>query len=204
MARERPVSAVSLTGGAPVASVVWSRVSGAVQVVGFALLTIVAAKIRVSLPFTPVPGTFQLIPVLLSGVFLGARAGATSQILYLSLGMAGAPVFALAGAGPAYLLGPTGGFLLGFVAASCVTGALRGRLARFGVAGLGLTLLSGALALHLCGFAWLTVFLKGDPAAALRAGALPFLLFDLAKLMMAIGIVEATRRVRRRIMPGRG
>jgi len=90
--------------------------------VGFALLTVIGAKIRVPLPFTPVPGTLQTIPVLLAGILLGARAGASSQILYLSLGMAGIPVFALAGAGPAYLLGPTGGFLPGFVAAAFVTG----------------------------------------------------------------------------------
>ena len=181
-----------------------SRVARAAQIVGFALLTVIGAKIRVPLPFTPVPGTLQTIPVLLAGILLGARAGASSQILYLSLGMAGIPVFALAGAGPAYLPGPTGGFLLGFVAAAFVTGAVRGAVARFGVLGLGLALLSGSLVLDVCGLAWLTVFLKGDTGAALRAGLFPFIAFDLAKIMIAIGIVKGIDRVRGRAGQGRG
>ena len=181
-----------------------SRVSRVLGIAGFVLLTVAGAKIRVPLPFTPVPGTLQTIPVLLAGVFLGARAGATSQIVYLLLGMAGFPVFALAGAGPAYLLGPTGGFLLGFMAAAFVTGALRDKTARFGTSGLILALLSGSLVLDLCGLAWLTVILDFDTAAALRAGLFPFILFDLAKIMVAIGIVKGISRVGRRIQRSRG
>src|SRR5437867_320991 len=76
-------------------------------VLGFALLTWAGARISVPLPFTPVPGTLQVLAVLLAGAILGARAGAASQAAYVGAGMAGLPVFVLPGAGPGYLLGPT-------------------------------------------------------------------------------------------------
>src|SRR5437899_7752418 len=94
-------------------------------VIGFALLTCAGAKITIPLPFTRVPATLQTLPVLLAGALLGARAGAASQALYVGLGIAGLPVFALPGTGPGYLLGPTGGFLVGFVVAAFVTGQVR-------------------------------------------------------------------------------
>lgn len=154
---------------------------------GFALLTWAGARVSVPLPFTPVPGTLQTLAVLLAGGLLGARAGAASQAAYLLLGVAGLPVFALPGAGPAYLLGPTGGYLAGMVAAAWVTGWLMARLRRLGVPGAAIAFLAGGATIQACGVAWLSVFL-GDPAAAWRAGALPFLLFDLAKVVVATGI----------------
>ena len=159
----------------------------AVLIVGFALLTWAAARISVPLPFTPVPGTLQTLAVLLAGGLLGARAGAASQMAYLFMGLAGLPVFALPGAGPAYFLGPTGGYLIGFVVAAWTTGSLLRRLHRFGVWGAGAAFLGGGMAVHACGLAWLSVFM-GGPGAAWRAGTMPFLLFDLAKVMVATGI----------------
>src|SRR6267143_5569385 len=100
----------------------------ALPVLAFAFLTWVGARISVPLPMTPVPGTLQTLAVLLAGAILGARAGALSQASYVLMGMAGLPVFALPGSGPAYLLGPTGGYLVGFVAAAFVVGSV---LARF-------------------------------------------------------------------------
>ena len=156
-------------------------------VIGFALLTWAGARVAVPLPFTPVPGTLQTLAVLLAGGMLGARAGAASQMAYLFMGLAGLPVFALPGAGPAYFLGPTGGYLVGFVLAAWTTGSLTRRLRRFGVWGAGAAFLAGAIGVHACGLAWLTV-LMGSPVAAWRAGILPFLLFDLAKVMVATGV----------------
>lgn len=154
---------------------------------GFALLTWAGARLSVPLPFTPVPGTLQTLSVLLAGGFLGARAGAASQAAYLLMGVAGLPVFALPGAGPAYFLGPTGGYLAGFVAAAYASGWLTTRLRGLGLPGAAISFLAGSAVLHACGFAWLSVVL-GDPAAAWRAGVLPFLLFDLAKVVAATGI----------------
>src|SRR2546428_3095822 len=138
----------------------------ALLVRGFALLTWAGARISVPLPFTPVPGTLQTLAVLLAGALLGARAGAASQAVYLFMGVAGLPVFALPGAGPGYLLGPTGGYLFGFIAAAFVVGSLLARRRGGGVPGAAVIFLLGAVMIHLCGLAWLSVVI-GDPAAAL-------------------------------------
>src|SRR3989441_2279009 len=137
-------------------------------VCGFALLTWAGAKISVPLPGTPVPGTLQTLAVLMAGAFLGARAGAASQAAYVIMGMAGLPVFSLPGAGPAYILGPTGGYLVGFVAAAFTVGSLLARWRVRGVAGSTLIFLLGTVTIHACGLAWLSVVL-GNAAAALRA-----------------------------------
>jgi biotin transport system substrate-specific component len=103
------------------------------------------------------------------------------------MGIAGLPVFALPGAGPTYLLGPTGGYLAGFVAASFVVGLLLDRNRRRRVGFTALAFLLGAVTIHACGLAWLSVVL-GDLDAAVRVGVLPFALFDLAKVMVATGL----------------
>ena len=92
-------------------------------IVSFSLLTVVAAQIAV--PVKPVPFTLQTLIVLLSGAFLGARNGALSQILYLTLGVLGLPVFAQVPdglIGAARLFGPTGGYLLSFPLAAFLVG----------------------------------------------------------------------------------
>jgi biotin transport system substrate-specific component len=162
-------------------------VARAILVVFFALLTWAGARVSVPLPLTPIPGTLQTLAVLLAGAILGARAGAASQASYILMGMAGLPVFALPGSGPGYLLGPTGGYLVGFIAAAFVVGSVLRMSGGRGVLAAALAFLLGAATIHVCGLAWLSVVL-GDPAAALRAGVLPFVLFDLAKVVVATGI----------------
>jgi biotin transport system substrate-specific component len=167
---------------------------------GFALMTCAGAKIAVPLPGTPVPATLQTLAVLLAGAALGARAGAASQVAYLLMGIVGLPVFALPGAGPAYLLGPTGGYLVGFVAAAFVVGLqLHGPRRAGGARAFG-ALLMGAAPIHACGLAWLSVILH-DPASAVRSGVLPFILFDLAKVMLATGMYTGYLRWTRPTRP---
>ncbi len=179
---------VAWEGMARLAATQQRRLALGAAVVGFAVLTWAGARISVPLPFTPVPGTLQTLPALLAGLFLGARAGAASQLLYLSVGLAGLPVFSLPGAGPAYLLGPTGGYLAGLVAGAWVTGRVaRGRGALRAGARI-LPLLAGTVAVYLCGLSWLAVYLGGDVAGALGAGFFPFALFALAKIAVAAGI----------------
>ncbi|MFN3337582.1 MAG: biotin transporter BioY, partial [Thermomicrobium sp.] len=90
-------------------------------VVAGSLATALAARVSIPLPFTPVPITGQTFAVLLVGAVLGSRRGAASMALYVVQGLAGLPVFAGGKAGLAVLLGPTGGYLVGFIAAAFVT-----------------------------------------------------------------------------------
>lgn len=179
----RSVVAAPARGGA--ASLVWRRVAG---VVGFAALTALAARMAVPIPGTPVPLTLQPVAVLLSGFLLGPALGASSQGAYLAAGLAGLPVFA-AGGGAAYLLGPTGGYLLAFPAASAIAGWATARWGDTVRRALGLVFALGVV--HAAGLAWLTVL--AGPEAALRTGVLPFLPGDALKLLLVLLIGSRLR-----------
>jgi biotin transport system substrate-specific component len=99
-----------------------SRLHTLLLVVGGSLVVALSAQLVVRLPFTPVPITGQTLGVLLVGAALGARRGAAALALYLMEGAAGLPFFAGGMAGAAYLLGPTGGYLLAFPLAAFITG----------------------------------------------------------------------------------
>src|SRR6187200_459882 len=93
-------------------------------------LTAAASQVSVPVPFTPVPFTLQPMVVLIGGAMLGARLGASAQVLYLLLGIAGLPVFAFAPElpqGMLRLLGPSGGYLMAYPLAAFLTGALAQR-----------------------------------------------------------------------------
>jgi biotin transport system substrate-specific component len=147
-------------------------------VVAFAALTALSAKVSLPLPGTPVFFTFGPMVVLLAGTLLGPRLGAYSQVLYLAAGAAGLPVF-VAGGGLAYLLGPTGGYLVAYPLAAFVAGAL----ARGGVARTLLGLAAGLLVIYLGGVAWLAIL--GSFSWAVMVGLKPFVLPDLVKVGLA-------------------
>lgn len=142
----------------------------------FAVLTGVCAQLRVYLPFTPVPVTGQVFGVLLSGALLGGL-GAASQLLYVVLGLAGVPWFVL---GP---LGPTGGYIAGFVLAPVVIDAAGRGSSRFGLA---LGLASGVLVIYLLGTVQFVAFTGTPPLEALRYAVFPFIPFDLVKAAAAL------------------
>lgn len=152
----------------------------AAAVLGFALLTAVGARIGVPLPGSPVPFTFQVVAVLAAGLLLGPRLGAASQVAYLAAGAAGLPVFA-AGGGLAYLLGPTGGYLLAYPLAAMVVGWMAtGRGTGRRAAGL----LAGVAVIYVGGVAWLTPSLGVTGAVA--AGVAPFVVVDLLKVLLVL------------------
>ena len=90
----------------------------------FAVLMAVSANAFLYLPFTPVPITLQVLTVIFSALMLGGPLAMASQVLYISMGLAGLPVFAGFIGGPAALLGPTGGYIIGFALAAYITGFL--------------------------------------------------------------------------------
>jgi len=153
----------------------------------FAALTAVGAWISFPLPFSPVPVAFANLFVLLSGVILGKWLGSLSQVVYVSLGVAGVPVFAGFTAGPGVLAGPTGGYLAGYVLAAFVAGALVQYLPRAVpdipriIAGL----VTGGLALYVPGIIWLAANLDINVPAALVAGFYPYLPGDALKVVVA-------------------
>jgi biotin transport system substrate-specific component len=150
---------------------------------GTALLTL-SAKLKV--PFWPVPMTMQTFAVLLIGAAYGWRLGAATIALYLAEGAVGLPVFAgtpETGIGLTYMVGPTGGYLLGFVAAAALAGWLAERGFDRSPPATALAMLAGMVLIYLFGIAWLAP-LTGF-ADAVRYGLLPFLLADALKLGLA-------------------
>lgn len=168
--------------GARAAAVAPSRTTRRViGVVAFAAATAVGAKISLLIPGTPVPFTFQPAFVLLAGVMLGGSLGAASMALYLAAGLAGLPVF-VAGGGAAYLLGPTGGYLMAYPLAAFLAGAFAHRGTARTLGGL----LLGLAAIYAGGLAWLAVV--GDVNVAVALGLRPFILADLVKVAMVLAV----------------
>lgn len=162
-----------------------------------ALVTILSA--RVVIPMDPVPFTLQPLAVLLAGMVLGARDGALSQLAYVALIAVGLPLDANA-RGQAALFGPTGGYLVGFVAAACVSGLLveraGTRLWQRWLAGV-----AGIAVIYLCGLPVLMLTRGLDLAMAWAAGAAPFIVPDLVKALIAAAATEGGRALLQRIQP---
>lgn len=148
-----------------------------------ALLMALLAQVRIPLPFTPVPLTGQTFGVLLVGAALGSRRGFASLGLYTALGLAGLPVFAGGASGLGYALGPTGGYLLGFMVSAYVIGLLAERGLERNLRTSLLPFLLGTIIIYALGAGWLALYV--GPQAAISKGVLPFLPGDLFKLILA-------------------
>jgi biotin transport system substrate-specific component len=175
----------------------WLR-AGALVIVG-AALTAGAAQVSFKVPWTEVPYTLQTAAVLLVGTALGWRAGAASMLLYVLVGVAGAPVFSAGSHGIDQLLGATGGYLFGFILA----GALVGRLAERGwdrsPAGAAGLMAAGNLLLYLAGVPVLALVTEMTAADAVWRGAAVFLPWDAFKVVLAAGLLPlAWRAIGRR------
>ncbi len=167
------------------------RARTAIGVIAFAVATVFGAQIAVPVPFTPVPITLQTLFVILAGVVLGPRAGAASMALYVGAGALGAPVFSNGGAGFAWLLGPTGGYLLSYPASAFAAGWIAGRRGAMLRVIAGLT--TGVLIQYAGGLAQLAA-LTGEPLGVVLAmGAIPFLFGDAVKIVTAAWIARGMR-----------
>jgi biotin transport system substrate-specific component len=142
-----------------------------------------SAKVQFVLPFSPVPITGQTFAVLVIGALLGARRGGLAVVAYILEGALGMPVFAFGG-GFAILLGPTGGYLIGFIPAAYVTGLLaeEGWDRRIGTTILAMIL--GNVIIYTCGMLRL-VCLMGISTKVITVGLFPFVLGDLLKIALA-------------------
>jgi biotin transport system substrate-specific component len=154
------------------------------------------AQLAVYLPFTPVPITGQTFAVLLIGMVYGSRLGALTMLAYLAEGATGLPFFAGGLGGPVVLAGPTGGYLLGFVAAAWLVGLLAERGADRRPLTAMLAYIAGNLAIYAFGLCWLASMFGFN--RALHIGLLPFLAGDALKALLAgIALPSAWALVRR-------
>lgn len=174
----------------------------------FAVLMAVSANSFIYLPFTPVPITTQVLTVLLSGLFLGSRWALTSQLIYIFMGLAGFPVFSGFKNGITAFPGPSGGYIIGFVAAAFVTGYIYENLIKKNVPYPGKILVSlasctaGVMLIHLFGYIHLLGYFyamgNSYPVTAVMVktwnlGTRPFLIIDFIKAAAATVIMNSCR-----------
>jgi biotin transport system substrate-specific component len=153
---------------------------------------VIAVSAQVYLPTQPVPFTGQTFGVLLTAGALGFRRGVLATLLYLALGAIGLPIFSEGKHGFEWVIGNTGGYLIGFVLASAIVG----RLAELGwdrniVGSIG-AMVIGSLAIYAIGVPWLAFrAFGGDLGQAISVGLVPFLLWDALKLALAAAAFPA-------------
>lgn len=153
-----------------------SRAISSIGIVFFILATALGAYVRIPVPGSPVPITLQTFFVLLSGAVLGKRLGFLSMTGYFIFGGAS-------------FLGPTSGYLIGFIAASCIIGFMLERrhsaISAF---------VAGNITLLACGASWLILAYKMDPVSAFSVGVMPFIAGDAIKLAAAALIFSKISR----------
>lgn len=150
-------------------------------------IALLTASAKISVPFWPVPMTLQIAAILLIAAAGGLRFGTETLVGYLALGAAGLPVFAGTpekGIGLGYMMGPTGGYLLGFLLAAIVVGWA---VQRFGRKAALWSMPLGIALIYIPGLAWLSAFVPSDKLLAF--GLTPFLLADALKVAIALLVI---------------
>jgi len=166
----------------------WPKKIGLALVV--AALTGLAAQVRIPLPNTPVPITGQVFAALLSGVLLGGAWGGVSQALYVGLGAAGVPWFS--GWSGGVTLGPTAGYLMGFIVAATLVGWVSDRFVRArSFAPQVALMLAGAATILACGAAAFALFTRADLRTTFLMAVAPFVWIDAMKAVAAAAISSA-------------
>lgn len=159
----------------------------------FAVLTAVGAFIRI--PFPLVPMTLQTLFVFLSGALLGSRAGVLSQILYVGMGLIGLPVFT-GGGGPQYILHPTFGYLVGFIAGAWVIGSITERFEKPSFSVYLAACISGTAVIYTVGTIGLYLnlnYVAGKEMTLIQViefGAIPFIAGDAIKMLGAAALAS--------------
>ena len=158
-----------------------------------AAITCVLAPLSIPMP-GGVPISLATFSVMLAGVLLGAKYGTLSQLSYLILGTIGLPVFAGYSSGVGAVVGPTGGYLIGYLALAALSGALyehfgKNAKGRKKVTGMVLSMILGTIVLYAFGTAWFVVVTHTSPLSALLLCAVPFLPGDAVKIAAVAVIV---------------
>lgn len=166
-------------------------------VTGFSFIIALSATIAIPLPFSPVPITLQTLAVLLAGTLLGSKRGLLCVLTYIGEGAAGMPVFAGGASGLAYMVGPTGGYLIGFLFASYVTGLFAESGWDRKILTTTVAMLLGNALIYLFGLLWLGFYVTGKEVLSL--GLYPFIPGDILKLFAAVLILPMGWKVIKRV-----
>ena len=150
---------------------------------------LLALSAKVQVPFYPVPMTMQTLAVLVIGAAFGWRLGALTILAYLAEGAMGLPVFAGKGAGLGYMMGPTGGYLVGYVALAVIAGWAADRGWDRNPLKLGAALTVGSALVLALGWAWLSTLIGAEKAWL--GGVAPFVYGDLIKVALVAAAVPA-------------
>ena len=158
-------------------------------VIGFSLLTALAAQIVI--PVGTIPITGQTFAVLLTGALLGSRLGALAMIAYLIEGASGLPFFSGGHFGLLHVMGPTGGYLIAFPAAAFITGAFaeHGWDRRFLTAAAAMAV--GSIVIMLSGWAWFSIVMSTSPLLTLFDTVLKFIPGDIIKITLAAAVLPS-------------
>lgn len=166
-----------------------------VLVIGFSLLTAAAAWIEFRLPFTPVPVTLQTLVVLLAGATIGWKRGALSQVVYLTYGVTGLPVFSGGALGAVFLFGPTGGYLLAFPVAALIAGLLTAK--HYGFVRNTLGFMAASAVILLIGTSQLSLFTGQNWSTAFTLGFIPFIAGDFLKSVFSAASLSGMKWLKR-------
>ncbi len=156
------------------------------------MAALMAVGAYLHIPLGPVPIVLTNLFVLLAGLLLGSRWGAISTGIYLLIGAIGMPVFYGGKGGLAHILGPTGGYLFGYVLCALFTGFLSKRF-HYYLIGEIIAVVTGSLIIYSLGVPWLKVITNMSWNKAFVAGMIPFLLGDTIKAAVAIVLARAVR-----------
>ncbi len=171
----------------------------------FVILMAISANSYIYLPFTPVPITTQVFTVLISGMFLGSSWAFTSQLIYILAGLMGLPVFSGFKNGVVALSGPTGGYIIGFMAAAFASGYIYENLSKnrpsysYQLFISFISCITGVIIIHFFGFIHLagyfyslssTHFLTDTLIKTWKLGTEPFILVDLVKTITAVLVIN--------------
>jgi biotin transport system substrate-specific component len=159
-------------------------IDAVIGVTFFIIATTLGAYIRIPVPGTPVPITLQTFFVVLSGAVLGSRLGLFSQAGYILLGVIGLPVFQGYASGMAHVFGSTGGYLIGFMAASFLTGKMLEKDGR-NLLSVTASLAIGSVIIYTPGILWLMLLYRISFVNAIMIGVLPFFTIELVKVFLA-------------------
>lgn len=161
----------------------------------FSALTAIGAFIHVPLPFSLVPITLQTLFTYMAGALLGGYLGALSQLIYVLIGIAGLPIFAGGNASLSVLVGPTGGYLVGFIAGSFVIGKMTEAKKNNSLLWLLTCMIVGTTIIYALGVIQLINWMKIDLDKAVIVGVAPFVAGDVLKMSMAAYTAHRIKRM---------